>query len=112
MRTILLITDDGPAKPCMLTLLKDRFALASIYQVNGELGIGYLEDNANPDLIVYTPMAALDGLADRFLRIKTLARKAKVLVYAKFGSDCPYLFDYLAAGANGLLSTSWHGRAS
>ncbi|MCF0075741.1 hypothetical protein LZD49_35045 [Dyadobacter sp. CY261] len=104
MRTILFITDDGHASKDMVTLLRDLFALATIYQVNGKRASRYLESNTKPDLIVYMPGLTLDGLRDRFFRIKALAGRARILLYAEFELAGPSLFDYLAAGANGLLS--------
>ncbi|MHA4740631.1 hypothetical protein [Dyadobacter sp. MSC1_007] len=106
MRSILLIVDHAHLTREMTTVLKEVFTAASFHQVSSKQAAFFLQTHAKPDLIVYAPRAALGPMYNRFCTIRALAVKAKILLYAEFRSVGPCLFDYLAAGANGLLSTS------
>ncbi|MCF0074108.1 hypothetical protein LZD49_26735 [Dyadobacter sp. CY261] len=115
MRSILLITDNIRAKSAMLILLKDGFNAAFVQDMGFKKAASFLESNPEPDLIIYTSDLNSTETYSDFLNIKALAPKAKILLYAAFITTGPHLFDYLAAGANGLLSlessTAEHRRA-
>jgi len=89
------------------TLISNLFSDAALEEIDCEQASGYLPSNPSPDLIVYAPRS-VGRLGKRFQLLKMLAGRAKILVYSTFQQDEQYLFDYLAAGVNGILSKSAH----
>lgn len=107
MRRILLVKSRGLDCPAIKTLILNLFSDVTLDEIDCEQASVYLRSKPSPDLIVYAPRS-VGPLGKRFQLLKMLAGRAKILVYSTFQQDERYLFDYLAAGVNGILSKSAH----